>query len=214
MKALKALTLAVGLCWGVGAFAQSCDELASSPYDITKPAHIAGVKVKDINLPLAIGVCTEELAKQPNHARLQYNLARAYYQAKQYDKAVELLTQSANQGHAGGQLGLGVVYEKGHGVPQDYVKAFEWFTKSANQGHAGGQLVLGLMYHDGRGVAQDYAKAFEWYSKSANQGLAEAQHNLGAMYHDGKGIPKNPQTAKLWFNKACDNGYKDACQFR
>ena len=36
------------------------------------------------------------------------------------------------------QVGLGVMYEHGHGVPQDYAQAMKWYRLAAEQGLAKG----------------------------------------------------------------------------
>ncbi len=37
-----------------------------------------------------------------------------------YDRAVQEFRPLAEQGHASAQFNLGVMYDKGHGAPQDY----------------------------------------------------------------------------------------------
>ena len=44
--------------------------------------------------------------------------------------------KSAEQGHAGAQSNLGVLYDYGRGVTRDYKEAVEWFRKSAEQEYA------------------------------------------------------------------------------
>ena len=42
----------------------------------------------------------------------------------------------ADQGDAGAQVNLGVMYDHGKGVPQDYAQAAAWYRKAADQGDA------------------------------------------------------------------------------
>ena len=42
---------------------------------------------------------------------------------------------SAEQGFADAQYNLGVMYEGGHGVPQDYVSAHMWMNLSGSNGY-------------------------------------------------------------------------------
>ena len=67
------------------------------------------------------------------------------------------------------QYHLGLLYEKGIGVPQDDEQAFKWYTKAAEQGHPSAQYRLGLMYTRGRGVTRNYDRAFKWFKKAADQ---------------------------------------------
>jgi uncharacterized protein len=91
----------------------------------------------------------------------------------------------AEQGDAKAQFNLGIMYDKGRGVPQDYATAASWWRKSAKQGFAIAQFKLGGLYYEGRGVPQDHATAVSWYRKSAEQGNASAQASLGITYAVG-----------------------------
>src|SRR5262249_31902447 len=82
-------------------------------------------------------------------------------------RAVAACRRLAEQGSAGAQLNLGVMYAKGYGVPQDYGETVKWFRKAADQGNAGAQFYLGQMYYIGQGVPQDYAEAVKWYGMAA-----------------------------------------------
>ena len=112
------------------------------------------------------------------------------YQRGDYAEAASWYRRVAEQGHAGGQFNLGLLYANGEGVPQDYAEAMKWYRLAAEQGHAGGQLNLAFMYANGQGVPQDYAEAARWYRLAAEQGDAEAQYNLGFMYGNGEGVPR------------------------
>ena len=57
-------------------------------------------------------------------------------------KAVELYTKAAEQGHAVAQFNLGKCYYDGEGVEQDMQKAVEWYTKAAEQGDEDAQEAL------------------------------------------------------------------------
>ena len=89
--------------------------------------------------------------------------------------------RAAEQGHAGAQFNLGLLYAEGQGVPQDSTKAVEWFTKAAEQGNVDAQNNLGVMYLVGEGVPKDIDKAIEWFEKAEKQGNEEARENLNAI---------------------------------
>ena len=58
----------------------------------------------------------------------------AYYE-EDYARAFKEFWALAEQGDAGGQFGLGVLYGNGKGVPLDYVQAYMWLNLAADQGH-------------------------------------------------------------------------------
>ncbi len=66
----------------------------------------------------------------------QIKLAGQLYQAKNYKEAVYLYRRLAEQGNPVGQYNLGILYEKGLGVPSDNNQAKLWFYKAADQGDA------------------------------------------------------------------------------
>ena len=47
---------------------------------------------------------------------------------------VEEIRKKADQGLAGAQFNLGLMYDNGEGVPEDYVKAYAWINLAAAQG--------------------------------------------------------------------------------
>ena len=119
---------------------------------------------------------------------------------------VDAVRQAAVAGDAMAQSNLGLMYEKGHGVPQDYVAAIGWYRKAAEQGLAIGQSNLGVMYTNGLGVEKDYVEAVRWYRLAAIQGEAIAQYNLGVKYANGHGVTQDFVEAVRWYQKAAEQG--------
>ncbi len=126
-----------------------------------------------------------------------------------YATAIREWRPLAEQGNAKAQFYLGVMYDKGQGVPQDYARAAKWYSKAAEQGLAQAQLYLGFMYQR-PGVPPDDAEAVKWYRKAAEQGVADAQYNLGVMYDNGQGVPQDDAEAVKWYRKAAEQGVADA----
>jgi uncharacterized protein len=138
----------------------------------------------------------------------------AAYEKGDYATALRLLRPIADQGDAGAQYNLGLMYANGQGVPQDYAAAVNWYRKAAEQGDNGAQVNLGLMYDNGQGVQQDYATAMSWYRKAAEQGDAAAKYFLAVMYEYGRGVPQDYVTAHMWFNLAAAEGNEVAVFYR
>jgi TPR repeat protein len=90
------------------------------------------------------------------------------------------LQQRAEHGDAEAQVNLGVMYEKGNGVPQDYSQAAAWYRKAAEQGDATAQGDLGTMYFYGKGVPQDYIESHKWLNLAASRMSGEKQKDYAA----------------------------------
>ncbi len=56
------------------------------------------------------------------------------YERGDYETALKEWRPLAEQGEMVAQWSLGVMYERGRGVPQDYVQAYRWYTLAASQG--------------------------------------------------------------------------------
>ena len=125
---------------------------------------------------LSVSVSAADMATLTRQAQngdteAQVDLAYEYYSQGNHAKAFEWNTKAANQGYAGAQYNLGLMYHKGHGVRQDYQKAVEWYTKAANQGIAEAQFNLGLMYYNGEGVRQNKSTAKRYFGQACDNGL-------------------------------------------
>ena len=124
----------------------------------------------------------------------------------QTQDAVEATRLAAEQGDAGAQSNLGVMYEGGRGVSRDETEAVRWFRLAAEQGFAQAQSNLGAMYADGRGVPRDDTEAVRWLRLAAEQGHVAAQSNLGNMHREGRGVPRDETEAVRWFLLAAEQG--------
>jgi hypothetical protein len=148
-----------------------------------------------------------------NNRRFRENdfIVKVYLARWAIDSAEGAATRvNATAGDAAAQFNLGVMYEYGHGVPQDDTQAVAWYRKAADQGYASAQYALGVMHGTGKGVPRDDAQAMTWYRKAADQGLAIAQFNVGMMYETGQGISKDDAQAVTWYRKAAVQGVADA----
>ena len=114
------------------------------------------------------------------------------YDRRDYATALREWKPLAEQGNADAQFNLGLMYEKGWGVPQDYKTAMKWYRLAAEQGDADSQF-NSTDFQKGLDAAQkgDFATALKEWKPLADQGNANAQSNLGLMYDNGKGVPQH-----------------------
>ena len=121
----------------------------------------------------------EDLIGQDNAMAL-YTLALCYAQNKgvdmDFEKAMEYLRKSAEQGYAPALSEMGGVYCSGLSsphlnIPQDFNKAMDLYKKAAEQGYPMAQVMIGKMYENGWGVEKSNKKSKEWYEKAEKQGF-------------------------------------------
>jgi WD40 repeat protein/uncharacterized caspase-like protein len=183
-----------------------CDRLASSPYDPSRPAGVAGTELYNIT-PEAVGACRAVVDQYPTEPRLQYQLGRALTTQGQHGEAMSWFQKGADKNFAPSMTAIGVLYSVGFGVPQDDMQAIAWYLKAAAQGDSEAERSIGLSYDNGRGVSKDKNQAIFWYIKAANHGNRNAQDELGQHFDEGDGVTQDYKQAFLWYNKAAANGW-------
>ena len=135
----------------------------------------------------------------------------ALYNAKRYNEALPLLTNSCDANYAAGCVDLGFLYEEGNGIPRDVAQAVALYRKGCNGGDAIGCIDLGVTYEKGTGVPQDVAQAVALYQKGCDGGNAVGCTYLGLMYEHGSGVPQDAVQAAALYRKACDAGDASGC---
>ena len=113
-----------------------------------------------------------------------YEAGLTAYQRADYAAALREWQPLAEQGHAGAQYYLGLLYDFHKGVPQDFTTARKWYEKAAAQGHAGAQNNLGGLYEFGHGVTKNDVLAYMWYSLAAAHPVDDEWRDLAAENRD------------------------------
>ncbi len=116
----------------------------------------------------------------------------AAYKRGDYETALRELRPLANQGNAEAQFNLGVMYDKGEGVPQDDTEAVKWYRKAAEQGYAEAQYSLGLMYVKGGGVPQHHVRTHMWFNLAASRLPPGEDRDTSAKLRDGLAARMTP----------------------
>lgn len=124
-------------------------------------------------------------------------------------KAAAAYTLAADQGYAMAQDRLGLMYQKGDGVPQDFAKAIELYRNAAAQDHADASANLGWMFANGLGVARDYREAAKWYRAAGEKNIIWAQNNLAWLYRNGHGVDLDYEEGLRWSRRAAEHGDPD-----
>lgn len=125
------------------------------------------------------------------------------------ERAQQILEQNrplAQNGDASAQYNMGVLYDRGYGVPRDYARARQWYEKAAAQHYPRAEHNLGVMYETGKGVARDPGRAAKWFRRGADDGQAASQNNLAVLYMQGKGVAQNTGKAAFWAARAAAGG--------
>lgn len=143
--------------------------------------------------------------------------AQTFTQTGDYDDALAIYRELAQQTHADAQYQLGDLYLQGLGVEKNPRRAADWFFQAASQGKleafnelkqlaeqgdASIQFDLARLYALGLGVSRDDMAAADWFTQSAEQGYTPAQAKLGEWYAAGKGVQQSYANAAEWYRKA------------
>lgn len=102
------------------------------------------------------------------------------YRSQDWEAAMKLGTECANEGHARAQFIVGQLYAEGLGTrKKDMSLAVFWWEKAANNGSYGAAMNLGVALALGEGTIRDRARAHMWWNIIAGKGVEEA-----AKYRD------------------------------
>lgn len=148
------------------------------------------------------------LTTWPVHAGLEEGLTA--YRNKNYQTALNEMLPLANSGNARAQNVMGLLYQGGHGVPQDHAEALRWLLLSAEQNEPTALNNLGVVYSKGLGVQQDHAQAVKWYMRAADAGSELGTYNLAYKYEKGEGIRKNYTEALRLYQMGAQRGHAPA----
>lgn len=122
-------------------------------------------------------------------------------------KAAEWYLKAARKGHAMAQNNLGLLYEKGEGVPRDIDQALIWLERSAIQGNKYGQFNAGRAMFDfldslggiDEGEITNHADslngAVKYLRRARDNGMPEAQDYINRCRKYGESLQ--------WFANRC-----------
>jgi hypothetical protein len=112
-----------------------------------------------------------------------WDQARSAHERGDYAAEVAAIRPLAEQGSTYAQYNLGVLYDRGQGVPQSDALAMQWYEKAAEQGLPQAQVNLAIMYREGQGLPPDLARAYFWFALAESQGdwqAPQAKKDLAA----------------------------------
>ncbi|KAI7906989.1 uncharacterized protein BX663DRAFT_494427 [Cokeromyces recurvatus] len=140
-----------------------------------------------------------------------------------YVQGIEWLEKAIQKGNSRAHVQLGILYDKGEGIPQNNDMAlFHYKAAVENNNHAA-QYILGLVYYFGRLDRQrNHKEAIRLIKQSAMAGFPYAQRVLGQLYQQGNVIlppqdttisidsrqrtKKNEREAIRWYKRAATTG--------
>jgi TPR repeat protein len=158
----------------------------------------------------------ERLSKQ-GVAAADYNLAVMHLRGERRDasvqEAVRLMTRAAQGGFVTAMVGLGELYERGHGeLPADLPLSVQWYRRGAEAGSVEAQLAVATAHYLGRGAALDRSQAARWYRLAAQAGDGGAMYLYASMCESGDGIERDLAEARYWYAAAARSGEVGAAE--
>ncbi|MCB1624248.1 MAG: hypothetical protein KDI32_06650, partial [Pseudomonadales bacterium] len=107
-----------------------CDQLAGHPDDPNKV--VPGMERPEMNLPAAIVACQNELKRDPNNPRIQYQLARVLTYSGRVEEGMPFIEKSAAANYPQALFVTGYLYLSGeYKAQKNPCRAAEFIYKSA-----------------------------------------------------------------------------------
>jgi TPR repeat protein len=151
----------------------------------------------------------ERAAERSPWARAKLGIL--YLDMNDFSKSRSWLQRSANEGNGASRNNLGLMYDRGLGVPADYRAARDHYLSALAVGNHQAAGNLENLFIEGRGAprAGDPA-AVDWYKRAADAGIPTAQYKLGMIYRKGEGVPRDDQLAAKYLLAAAQQGHVEA----
>ena len=156
-----------------------------------------------------IGGC----ARGPQTNRIQGMMlqpARDAERVGDYERALELYKDVAEDGVVAAQYRVARYYEKGQGTPQNDAEAARWYEAAANAGETRAYAPLARYYENGQGVPKDEVRAHELYVKAAATGHPYAAFKAGQFLEKGRGGMADPVGAARYYQIGAEGGDESA----
>ena len=137
-------------------------------------------------------------------AAADFEGARADYYGGNYPAAIGELKALIAMGDARAETLLGIMYDRGQGVPRDDLAAALLYRSAVAKGYFPARYLLGQMYARDPTRPEDAKATFLRYQQAAEAGHAVAQFNLARAYATGLGVTADPVRALLWYRMAAE----------
>ena len=161
----------------------------AGPFEVGQAAYLRGDYAAALRLWLPLA--------QRGIVAAQHNVAIIYDTGgrgvpRDEVEAMRWYHRAAEQGNAGAQNNLAVMYSAGRGTLQDVAEAVRWWRSAAEQGHDAAQVNLGWSLANGRGVPQNFVEAYMWLSLAAARLPPGQARELAVTERDAVGVRMTP----------------------
>jgi len=202
-----------------GAGANACDRLAADGFDPQRAA--PGVESFCMRhfAERAIAACSAAVKQSPGTLRYRTQLARSLAHTGRFDEARREASAAAAKGSSASMILLGVMSQRGLGVPKDEAGSLAWYRKAADAGDERGAALVSTSAFNGIGVVKDSPQAKALLDEMRNRpavarvapsiaeraaaGDAPSQFNLAAQLEREKKYDEAIQ----WYTRAAAQGF-------
>ncbi len=134
---------------------------------------------------------------------MEYKAALERFKQGATDDALREMRLLSLAGHAGAQVFLGWLSEKGEVVPVDLEEARRCYTAAAEQGNSIGRFYLGMLLLRGGEVSI----AAQWIHLAAEDGYPPALYRLGLLHEQGAGVERDEVRSLQYMRRAATAGH-------
>ncbi len=135
-----------------------------------------------------------------------YNEA-CFCEKENIDRAMQLLTLSADAGYLQAQVKLAKWFYEGTCIKRNIQKALYLYKKAEKSEDPEVLYMIGLCYANSCGDESDLTLASKYYQKASDNGFVEAHYSLARLFDCGYGVPKDEVKAASLYEKAAKMGH-------
>lgn len=130
----------------------------------------------------------------------QVDLGLEHYNQGNYQQAINSWLPEARGGDADAQHNMGVLFERGHGVPQSLSEAANWYLLAARQGGVNSMVALA----NTQMRLNSKESAISWYQLAARWNNEEARRALSNL---GETVPPSDLYQQQQYQQQQENDY-------
>lgn len=129
----------------------------------------------------------------------------AAYTLQYYERAREIWTPYANEGHTEAEYRMGTLYDYGRIGARGCGNGSQLVSESRRKGSHARFIRTCEYVCKGDGVARDVNESFNWFVKAAEAGHPKAQYHVARQFLAGSVVPQDVVASYVWARRAAEN---------
>jgi len=137
--------------------------------------------------------------------------AHEAYNKQDFETALRLYTELAENGNSDAQTSLGFMYQNAQACEKNDLLAVEYYKKAAEAKQPYALFNLAILYMNGLcGLEHDQFKAHDLHMEAATREVPPAMYEVALMLERGLGCIQSYSEAAFWYEEGAKRGHLES----